>query len=76
MRLAHRSTSGPLPTASYSMVDDAGDVIGFAQLRHRPSHSEPGVNSRHRDPDHPRITVAHSSSVAIQHWQSGPPRRT
>jgi predicted acetyltransferase len=37
MRLIHRSTSGPLPTSSYSLVDDTGEVIGYAQLRHRPS---------------------------------------
>jgi predicted acetyltransferase len=39
MRLVHRNTSGPLPTSSYSMVDDGGTIIGLAQLRHRPSHS-------------------------------------
>jgi predicted acetyltransferase len=37
MKLVHRSTSGPLPTSSYDLVDDAGRVLGFAQLRHRPS---------------------------------------
>jgi predicted acetyltransferase len=26
-----------LPTASFDFVDSAGEVIGFAQLRHRPS---------------------------------------
>jgi predicted acetyltransferase len=37
VRLVHRSTSGSLPTSSVDLLDDAGDVIGFAQLRHRPS---------------------------------------
>jgi predicted acetyltransferase len=37
MRLVHRSTSGKLPTSTYDLVSDAGDVLGFCQLRHRPS---------------------------------------
>jgi predicted acetyltransferase len=37
MRLVLRATSGPLPTSSYDMVDDAGEVVGYAQLRHQPS---------------------------------------
>jgi predicted acetyltransferase len=39
MKLLHRSTCGPLPTSSFDLVDDAGQVIGFAQLRHRSSCS-------------------------------------
>ena len=37
MKLVHRNTSGPLPTSSFDLVDDAGEAIGYAQLRHRPS---------------------------------------
>jgi predicted acetyltransferase len=37
MKLVHRSTSGRLPTSSYDLVDDAGQVLGFCQVRHRPS---------------------------------------
>jgi predicted acetyltransferase len=37
MLLVHRATSGPLPASSFDLVNDAGEVIGFAQLRHRPS---------------------------------------
>jgi predicted acetyltransferase len=37
MHLVHLGTSGRLPTSSYNLVDDAGQVVGFAQLRHRPS---------------------------------------
>jgi predicted acetyltransferase len=40
MLLVHRGTSGRLPTSSFDLVDDAGEVIGFAQLRHRPSCSD------------------------------------
>jgi predicted acetyltransferase len=39
MHLAHRSTSGLLPTSSFDLANDAGDVIGDAQLRHRPSQN-------------------------------------
>ena len=35
MKLVHRGTPGRLPTSSFDLVDDAGDVLGFAQLRHR-----------------------------------------
>ena len=37
MRLVHRGTSGPNPTSSFDPVDDAGDAIGFPQVRHRAS---------------------------------------
>jgi len=37
MKLVHRDTSGRLPTSSFDLVDDAGHVLGFAQLSHRPS---------------------------------------
>jgi predicted acetyltransferase len=37
MKLVHLKTEGRLPTSSYNLVDDAGQVVGFAQLRHRPS---------------------------------------
>jgi predicted acetyltransferase len=40
MRLMLRGTSGRLPTSSYDLLDEAGHVVGFGQLRHRPSHSE------------------------------------
>jgi predicted acetyltransferase len=40
MKLVHRGTSGPLPTSSFDLVNDTGDVIGFAQLRHRRSHND------------------------------------
>jgi predicted acetyltransferase len=39
MHLVHRSTSGRLPTSDYDLVNDAGELVGYAQLRHRPSHS-------------------------------------
>jgi predicted acetyltransferase len=38
MKLVHLSTSGPLPTTSFNLVNDAGEVVGYAQVRHRPSH--------------------------------------
>jgi predicted acetyltransferase len=37
MRLIRRSTSGPLPTSSFDFVGDTGTVLGFCQIRHRPS---------------------------------------
>jgi predicted acetyltransferase len=37
MRLVHLHTSGPLPASSFDLVNDAGEVIGFTQIRHRPS---------------------------------------
>jgi predicted acetyltransferase len=39
MKLTLRSTSGPLPTSTFDLVDDAGNVLGFCQVRHRPSHN-------------------------------------
>jgi hypothetical protein len=40
MKLVHRDTSGPLPTSSFELVNGTGDMIGYAQLRHRPSCNE------------------------------------
>jgi predicted acetyltransferase len=40
VQLIHRSTSGPLPTSRFDLVDDEGHVLGFCQVRHRPSHSK------------------------------------
>jgi predicted acetyltransferase len=37
MQLVHRNTSGPLPTSTY-VLQDAGEDVGFIQIRHRPSH--------------------------------------
>jgi predicted acetyltransferase len=37
MELVHRITQGRLPASDYDVVNDAGEVIGFTQLRHRPS---------------------------------------
>jgi predicted acetyltransferase len=38
MHLVHRIThQDRLPTSDYDLVNDAGEVIGFGQLRHRPS---------------------------------------
>jgi predicted acetyltransferase len=37
MKLVHLSTQGPLPTSSFDLVSDAGEAIGFTQIRHRPS---------------------------------------
>jgi predicted acetyltransferase len=37
MKLVHRITQGRLPASDYDFVDDSGQVIGFTQLRHRPS---------------------------------------
>jgi hypothetical protein len=39
VHLVHRATSGLLPTSTFNMVDEGGAVIGFAQVRHRASHS-------------------------------------
>jgi predicted acetyltransferase len=40
MRLVHRIThQDRMPTSDYDFLDDAGEVVGFAQLRHRPSCS-------------------------------------
>jgi predicted acetyltransferase len=39
MHLVHRNTSGPLPVSRFDLANDAGDVIGYAQLRHRPSQN-------------------------------------
>jgi predicted acetyltransferase len=39
LALVHRDTSGPLPTSTFDLVNDAGEVVGFAQIRHRPSAS-------------------------------------
>jgi predicted acetyltransferase len=38
VELRHRSTQGRLPTSTFDLVLD-GEVIGFAQVRHRPSHN-------------------------------------
>lgn len=38
MRLIHRATTGRLPTSTFDLVDD-GAVLGFTQIRHRPSHA-------------------------------------
>jgi predicted acetyltransferase len=40
MKLVHRIIEGPLPRSDYDLVNDDGEVLGFAQLRHRPSHSD------------------------------------
>lgn len=40
MKLVHLSTSGRLPASSYDLVNDAGEVIGYTQIRHRPSCNE------------------------------------
>ena len=40
MRLVHLKTEGRLPTSSYNLVAEGGDVIGFAQLRHRASQNQ------------------------------------
>lgn len=38
MRLVHRIThQDRLPTSSFDLLDDAGEFVGFGQLRHRPS---------------------------------------
>jgi predicted acetyltransferase len=37
MHLVHRSTSGQLPTSSFGMLNENGEVLGFCQVRHRPS---------------------------------------
>jgi predicted acetyltransferase len=38
MKLVHRIThQDRLPTSSFDLVDDAGEILGFGQLRHRPS---------------------------------------
>lgn len=38
MELVHRETAGRLPTSTFDLVRE-GAVIGFTQIRHRPSHS-------------------------------------
>jgi hypothetical protein len=38
MRLVHRIThQDRLPTSDYDLLDDAGEAVGFGQLRHQPS---------------------------------------
>ena len=37
MRLVRRNTSGPLPTSTYNLIANNGTVLGFCQVRHRPS---------------------------------------
>jgi predicted acetyltransferase len=37
MRLIHRSTQGRLPTSTFDLVSEDGAVVGFCQVRHRPS---------------------------------------
>jgi predicted acetyltransferase len=39
VRLVHRVTQGPLPASDYDLVNDAGEPIGFTQVRHRASHN-------------------------------------
>jgi predicted acetyltransferase len=39
MRLVYRKTYGPLPTSKFELLSDAGELLGFTQIRHRPSHS-------------------------------------
>lgn len=38
MELVHRETAGRLPTSTFDLVSE-GVVVGFTQIRHRPSHS-------------------------------------
>jgi predicted acetyltransferase len=68
MRLVHRGTSGPLPTSSFSLVGDDSDVLGHAQLRHRPScatdlpptaanHVYLEVSPAHRGKGHGRVLL-------------------
>jgi predicted acetyltransferase len=45
----HRSTSGPLPTSTFDMRADDGQLIGFCQVRHKPSHN----------PDLPETAASH-----------------
>jgi predicted acetyltransferase len=41
MRLVHRIThQDRMPTADFDLQDAAGEVVGFGQLRHRPSGGE------------------------------------
>jgi predicted acetyltransferase len=40
MRLVHRNTQGRLPTSSFDLVGDDGEVVGYCQIRHRPSCSQ------------------------------------
>jgi len=38
VRLVHRITyQNRLPTSDFDLVNDAGEILGFGQLRHRPS---------------------------------------
>lgn len=39
MKLVHRITDGPLPTSEFDLVNDAGEVIGYTQVRHRASRN-------------------------------------
>jgi predicted acetyltransferase len=39
MQLVHRNTSGPLPTSIFDLVGYNGTVLGFAQVRHKPSQN-------------------------------------
>src|SRR5262245_42353845 len=40
MRLVHRNTSGPLPTSRFDLIGDAGEALGYTQVRHRPSQND------------------------------------
>lgn len=39
MRLVHRYTVGPLPTSRFDLIGDAGELLGYTQVRHRASHN-------------------------------------
>ena len=39
MQFVHLKTQGRLPTSSYNLLADSGEVIGYAQLRHQPSQN-------------------------------------
>jgi predicted acetyltransferase len=37
VKLVHCYTQGPLPTTRFDLVNDADEIVGFCQVRHRPS---------------------------------------
>jgi predicted acetyltransferase len=37
MQLKRRYTDGPLPTSRFDLIGDSGEMLGFTQIRHRPS---------------------------------------
>jgi len=81
VKLIHRSTQGPLPTSTFDLVTDAGEVLGFFQVRHRPSCNEDlpaeaanhvyyAVEEAHRGQGHGKalfgLALAEAKSIGLE----------